>query len=927
MTQGLYQKETIGQILQKDFLDKFDLSQSELARLINIPRARISDIISGKRAISADTDLRLCRYFGLDEGYFLNVQMRIELAHTKRDLKEELKRISPHKKKSPQVNLKPINTNPDFKKLDVAIICGGPSLERGISLNSARSLMDHLSRDEIEIHPIYVDQDKNFYGLSKSQLYSNTPSDFDFKLADSAQKYSPTELVKKLKEIDIVFPVIHGSFGEDGELQAFLEKHNIPFVGPNATACRKMFHKKKAADILLDHGFDTLPSALLVKGSKSNEDIIREFFKKHKLDRAIVKPVAGGSSIGVFSVESPQEAFHKSQDIFNLNIDTEVILEPFCRGTEFTIIVLQGADGAPVALIPSQIQVNYEKDGDIFDYRRKYLPTNNTKWPCPPHFEDKLVEKIQTQAEQLFRLFGIRDFTRLDGWILEGGRVVFTDLNPISGMEQNSFIFQQSSRIGLTHKEVLWNMLSIACKREGIEFKKLPVQKNTPRQPVYILFGDDTAERQVSLMSGTNVWLKLMKSKKYEPKPFLLDKRGYVWELSYTYALNHTVEEIYDNCVTANATVGRLQDLSSKIQKRLTYAPQNYDARQNIPTKLSLDTFLNKAKNDDAFIFLALHGGKGEDGTIQQTLEDKGLYYNGSRPEASELCMDKYITGNAVSKIGDQKIKTCPKTSMHISKFDSFDKENYADLWQELEEKLGTKTLIVKPRYDGCSAGIVRLFNAEELQKYIQILNSKAAYIPANSFTNQKTVIEMAQDQVEELLIEAFIETDHIDIKGNNLFYTPQSGWLELTVGVLESQGDYHALNPSITIAEGEVLSLEEKFQGGTGVNITPPPKDIISEAACQNIKTSIEKIANKLGIENYVRIDIFYNVKTEEIIVIEANSLPGLTASTVIYHQGLAETPPLDPCRFLENLIDMKIPNVLDQTKENHAAKKVANP
>ena len=112
------------------------------------------------------------------------------------------------------------------------------------------------------------------------------------------------------------------------------------------------------------------------------------------------------------------------------------------------------------------------------------------------------------------------------------------------------------------------------------------------------------------------------------------------------------------------------------------------------------------------------------------------------------------------------------------------------------------------------------------------------------------------------------------------------------------------ALSPSITIAEDTILSVEEKFQGGTGVNITPPPKEIISEKNLQKVKSLVEKVAEKVGIKGYGRIDIFVHLKTGNIIVIEINTLPGLTPSTVIYHQALAENPKIFPKEFLEKII-----------------------
>jgi aminotransferase len=104
---------------------------------------------------------------------------------------------------------------------------------------------------------------------------------------------------------------------------------------------------------------------------------------------------------------------------------------------------------------------------------------------------------------------------------------------------------------------------------------------------------------------------------------------------------------------------------------------------------------------------------------------------------------------------------------------------------------------------------------------------------------------------------------------------------------------------------------VEEKFQGGTGVNITPPPADIISTKNLNKVKKLVEEVAKKIGIRGYARIDIFTQIQTGNIILIEVNTLPGLTPSTVIYHQALAESEPIFPKQFLELLIQTKKPKL----------------
>ena len=162
----------------------------------------------------------------------------------------------------------------NLAKIKIGLICGGSSLERGISLNSARSVMDHLESEDMEIVPIYFDSKKKPYQVSKAQLYSNTPSDFDFKLQQAATPLSEETLVSLLKTTDIVFPVMHGPFGEDGKIQSFLEKHDLPFVGSTSEACKKAFDKFNANERIKQHGFSTLPSVVLKIYHSDHKEIL-----------------------------------------------------------------------------------------------------------------------------------------------------------------------------------------------------------------------------------------------------------------------------------------------------------------------------------------------------------------------------------------------------------------------------------------------------------------------------------------------------------------------------------------------------------------------------------------------------------------------------------------------------------------------------
>jgi D-alanine--D-alanine ligase len=792
----------------------------------------------------------------------------------------------------------------NHKRIQIAVLCGGPSLERGISLNSARSLLDHLGSQNVDIIPVYFNEKKHAFRISPSQLYSNTPSDFDFKLQKS--QLSESSLIRLLKSVSIVFPCIHGAFGEDGELQQFLEKNNIPYIGSDSQSCKKAFDKYKANEYIRSMGFFA-PNSIVLKITDNKKEItekIKKFWKSENIHRAIVKPASGGSSIGVFSVESTKDAVMSVETLFSKRMDTRVVVERFAQGREFTVIILQNKFNMPVAILPTEIEVAYSEN-QFFDFRKKYLPTRHVTYHCPPRFSNEVIERIQIQAEQLFHAFGMRDFARFDGFLMDDGNIWFSDFNPMSGMEQNSFLFQQSARIGFSHQDFLRYIVNTACNRRGINASVSPIQSTGKRKPVAVLFGGDTAERQVSLMSGTNVWLKLRGSQQYTPTPFVLGNHGTIWELPYSYILNHTVEEIIENAENAKKDYDRLAFLLQKVQLRLTLEPTDATEAFFLPKKHTLAQLVQKFP----YIFLALHGGVGEDGTIQKFLESKKVRFNGSSSTASKLCMDKWATNELIEKSNIEGVRTARHTLLRVTGIQKILKseQSIEQYWNTLLQTLESKIVIAKPRGDGCSAGVVRLSNQKDLVTYITLIQNNVRHAPPHTFTNQPNGIDMPEGKLADIVFEAFIETDKLKVSKGDIVHTRKSGYVEMTVGVLEQSGILHSLSPSITIAESTILSIEEKFQGGTGVNITPPPASIISAKNLNKVKQRIETIARTVGVRGYARIDIFVEIATGNIIVIEVNTLPGLTPSTVIYHQALAEHVPLTPTQFLERIIKNK--------------------
>lgn len=798
--------------------------------------------------------------------------------------------------------------NANINKLKVTVLCGGPSLERGISLNSARSVSDHLPPEQFDLAYVYFSRTLAPYLLTRPQLYSNTPSDFDFKLARISSPLSPEDLDRTLIEGDLAFPLIHGKFGEDGTIQRLLERSAARWIGPDADTCERCFDKALAQAELERMGLPILPFLSLGIGDRQIESRIAEFFSKHDLDRVVVKPARGGSSIGVSAASTPAEAAVAAKRIFAEQIDDRFLVETYCRGTEFTIIVLQNEDGEPVPLLPTEIELLSSEKNRIFSYRAKYLATNQTIYHSPPRFPEESVGEIRRLAAEIFRHFNMRDFVRLDGWHLPDGQIWFSDINPISGMEQNSFFFLQAAQMGMSHRDALERVVRSACRRESLVFPEREEAKAaTGRERCSVLFGGATAERQVSIMSGTNVWLKLRGSAAYEPVPYFLDTAGKVWELPYALALYHTTEEIKALCETAVKREEEITPWREVIQRELAGTGENFSVKEFLPQRLTLAEFIDQSH----LVFIALHGGMGENGELQALLEKTCTEYTGSGPEASAICMNKLHTAELLQGLEGEGIYTARKVALDTAKLSQFSPADFAAFYAQLGRDLGLnenkETVLIKPNDDGCSAGVARLASADDLQRYVAAVLRGDSQIYPGTLTLENSIIEMPTKIPEILLCEEFIVTDEVRVHGSELRWTHHSGWIEITTGMVGAEGVMRALNPSLTVAAGNILSLEEKFQGGTGINITPPPEEFVSPEVIVGAKKRMETVARHLLLNGFSRIDSFLNIRTGEVCVIEVNTIPGLTPSTVIYQQALTESSPVYPRDFLEVILSKR--------------------
>lgn len=781
----------------------------------------------------------------------------------------------------------------------LAVIFGGPSPERGISLNSARCVLDHLNSSNLSVTTFFCDQLLRFYRLPTHFLYSNTPADFDFKLHHVAQQLTPDELIASLRSCDLTMPLIHGHYGEDGQLQHFLEQNAIAYVGSSSAVCAKIYHKDRAVAALQALGFATVPS-LAIHSTAALEEKINTFATQFP-GRLVLKPCSGGSSI---DVHIGTDSSHTQQlAIELLGRHSSILIQQYQSGPELTIIVLAAADGQIHALLPTETEMLGDTPG-IFSYRAKYLPSTQTRHYTPARLSAADIKTIRNQATEAFQQLNIADIVRFDGYYCPERGLIINDINPMSGMEENSFLFKQAATCGLSHHALLHYLLQNSCARQNIP---APIAKNLSsmavKNKVFVILGGDNSERQVSLLSGRNVWLKLQQCTDIQVEVFFLSANRTCWKLPYSILLHHTCEEIIDDIAHHANLCPDLRAQQTALSRTLTATANSVKVQS-----YSLDEFITMAKTQSALIFIALHGGFGEDGRLQKILEQHQVAFTGSGSQCSALCMDKYATKQKLASFHYPWLTTSIQQlwSPHSQPLPTSAavKQFWLSLPPAIEPKQG---YIIKPRQDGCSSGVVQIRSADCLQRYVEFVNHAVATIPANSFQNQPQCIAMPQ-HCECFIIEPFCATDVIQIQQQQLSHQQVSGWIELTITVLEHLGSpgFFALPPSLTVADTGVLSVEEKFQGGTGINLTPPPTHLLSDEARAELQQAVCTIATDLGIHAYARIDIFYHLPTAKFEVIEVNTLPALTPSTVLFQQAQAATVAMSPRELLIYLTDL---------------------
>lgn len=581
--------------------------------------------------------------------------------------------------------------------------------------------------------------------------------------------------------------------------------------------------------------------------------------------------------------------------------ESTVLVEGFIEGKEFSCIVLEDEEGKGIALPPTEIR----KGKELFDYRSKYLPGLSRKI-TPIDLPDAQIHAIRQECERLFSELCFDVYARIDGFLSTDGKVFLNDPNTTSGMMPSSFFFHQAAEIGLNPSQFLTFIIRTSLQKriknsKGAftydhilnrldHFLNHQNQTENVKVPVAVILGGYSSERHISVESGRNIYEKLASSEKYAPIPvFLTGHSGQ--HLLYQLPINLLLKDNADD-IKEKINHWNIHPVIQQIIRDCGSITKKYGSEKNLeaPRLMTYEDLAKEVKQ----VFIALHGRPGEDGAVQEQLEKVGLTYNGSGKESSSITIDKYKTNEILSNHG-----------FLVAKHGLITNEDWQNKKNEIKDLLQNNygyPFIAKPVDDGCSSAVKKIKSFEEFEAFATLIFRKEDALDsiAAGVLHIKPKEEFPQKKV--ILIEELISK-----QGAKHF-------LEITGGMLtrfnaKGEVEYEVFEASEALAEGDVLSLEEKFLAGQGQNITPArysrdPKE--RQQISDEVKKVLGDAAKVLNIVGYCRIDAFVRIfdgPKVEVIFIEVNSLPGMTPATCIYHQAAINH--YKPYEFIDHILD----------------------
>jgi D-alanine-D-alanine ligase len=346
----------------------------------------------------------------------------------------------------------------------VAIICGGRSSEHEISCTSAGGVLSAIDRSLYQ--PVLI-------GITKSGRWVLLPEDTSLTINNGVLPVVPENaqsvtispegfsVAGKSLEIDIVFPLLHGPYGEDGTIQGLLEIADIPFVGSGVLASAVAMDKSFAKPIFASHGIK-VAEGLVIRESEWQANRAELSASVATLGYPVfVKPARGGSSRGTTKVKSAAELATAIEEAHRY--DPKAMVENAVVGREIECAVLD-IDGKPAASVVGQIEI--DPKFDFYDFEAKYLD-GATSITLPAPIAEPLSSQIQQKAIEAFIALGCSGLARVDFFLTANNEVIINELNTMPGFTATSVFPKMWAATGVDYTEVITHLLKSALTRNN----------------------------------------------------------------------------------------------------------------------------------------------------------------------------------------------------------------------------------------------------------------------------------------------------------------------------------------------------------------------------------------------------------------------------------------------------------------------------
>jgi D-alanine-D-alanine ligase len=251
-----------------------------------------------------------------------------------------------------------------------------------------------------------------------------------------------------LAGVDVVFPVLHGPFGEDGTVQGLLELAGVPYVGAGVLASALCMDKDVFKAVLRDHGVPVTENITLRIGDEPRNPFGYPCF---------VKPARLGSSVGITKAHDDDELRRGVALAFEH--DEKVLVEKLVSGIEVEVGVLGNLK--PIASLPGEIVVTHN---EWYDFEAKY-DEGEMDLVVPARITDEQVERAQELAVRAFVATDCEGMARADMFVRDDGEVLVNELNTIPGFTSTSVYARLFEESGVSYPDLLQQLADLAVER------------------------------------------------------------------------------------------------------------------------------------------------------------------------------------------------------------------------------------------------------------------------------------------------------------------------------------------------------------------------------------------------------------------------------------------------------------------------------